>query len=994
MQRLLDDPGLRTALLALLVTGCSSGGGSGGQTAPAATGSIAGTLSVFQAGPSLFEAEPNDDASQAHVLGALMPGESVSIFGHLTDDGSDPLDAFRIQAPARSLVQVSLTAVNPAQPVDFDLFVADAISLQGVELFQSSTPNVESGSFVAQGSFFLVATAFTGAADYELSIDVSAAPDPLPEVETNDVPGDAMFLGELVPGSQLRIVGDLGQAADADDRFLVAFPATGQFSFTLDSLSAQAQDFDVDLSDATADLLNPVFQQTFNSPSDPEVGAFFVAPMTLLEIRLHPFQAASGPYSLTLSMAAGPQPLAAAGTPALSPAPRGDRATAGARLRSVGAARFFGAPVAELVTGDVLVGLVGGLPDAAFVPTVTARGGRIVQRVPGGVQRAAFDLPSGLDAIDRQRYTLALAASLAGAPNVAYAEPNGIHHPFDTEPNDAFYNLQWHYDLIRLPAAWDLTVGSNNVIVAVIDTGTVPAPDLVPRVIAGFDMIGDAQNAGDGDGYDGDPTDVGDSNGPQNSSFHGAHVMGTVGASTDDGLGVAGTTWATRLMPIRVLGFQGGSDFDIASAIRYAARLQNASGQLPAQAADVMNLSLGRPGTSQTLQAAVSAARNAGTLVVAAAGNDNSNAIFVPASLNGVISVSAVDAVANKAPYSNFHPTIDIAAPGGDISVDRTGDGNPDGVLSVRPNDTVSPTDLGTYAFYNGTSMAAPHVAGVAALVLAVDPTLSVAQLENILLQSTTDLGAPGRDDVYGEGLLNAFAAVQMALGGPPQAPSLSLSTTSLQLTQAASSKSILVSNGGGGQLQVTGVGATTQTGGAWLSATAVPSGNTTSTDTARIDVVANTAGLADGLYGGTIAVQSNGGSANVSVSLSIASGGGGGQNYTVFVLAVDVDTFATEAQAVVQTQGALSYSFPALAVGDFLIVAGTDEDDDGFICDDGEPLCGVYPTMDEPTILTIVDGAALGAIDFAVLQEFTSAGQAGPTLGRTFALLPGVRTR
>lgn len=181
-------------------------------------------------------------------------------------------------------------------------------------------------------------------------------------------------------------------------------------------------------------------------------------------------------------------------------------------------------------------------------------------------------------------------------PDVVYAEPNFIRRPFAT-PNDTHFPKQWHYELINLPQAWDVTKGSNSITVAVIDTGvwkdkTNPNPDpnilsdhpdLQPRLIPGFDFISNSTISGDGDGPDANATDEGDDPRGVSSSFHGTHVAGTIGAATDNNNGVAGVTWFTQIMPLRVLGEGGGLDSDIAQAILYAARLGNSSGALPSE---------------------------------------------------------------------------------------------------------------------------------------------------------------------------------------------------------------------------------------------------------------------------------------------------------------------------------------------------------------------------------------------------------------------------
>ena len=133
-------------------------------------------------------------------------------------------------------------------------------------------------------------------------------------------------------------------------------------------------------------------------------------------------------------------------------------------------------------------------------------------------------------------------------------------------PNDRGYSLQWHYPTLNLPAAWDLVPDATDVVVAVIDSGIVPHPDLT-NVLPGYDMISDPQNAGDGDGRDSNPRDEGGDTPNGGSSWHGSHVAGTIGADTNNEVGVAGVAWNAKLLPVRVLGKKGGTSFDIAAAI-------------------------------------------------------------------------------------------------------------------------------------------------------------------------------------------------------------------------------------------------------------------------------------------------------------------------------------------------------------------------------------------------------------------------------------------
>jgi serine protease len=381
-----------------------------------------------------------------------------------------------------------------------------------------------------------------------------------------------------------------------------------------------------------------------------------------------------------------------------------------------------------------------------------------------------------------RRLSLAEAESLAADieaadPNVEYAEPDLIMRAVFT-PNDTRYNEQWNYvwssNGINAPAAWDRSTGSG-VVVAVVDTGYRPHADLNGNILQGYDFISDTFTANDGDGRDSDARDPGDWQDPADcgphdpfnlvpSSWHGTHVAGIIAARTNNARGVAGVAFNARVVPVRVLGKCGGFTSDIADGVLWAAGVPLAGVPGNANPAKVINISLGMSAScGPTMQSAINSARTLGASVIAAAGNvdvDASN--FTPANCSGVVAVGAVNRSGAKSSFSNFGTIVKLSAPGGDDDP------------VVVANDILSTLNAGvttpgadSYVFYHGTSMAAPHVSGVAALMLSLKSTLKPDEV-TFLLQSTTRNFPVTCFVQCGAGILNARAAVDAATGSPP----------------------------------------------------------------------------------------------------------------------------------------------------------------------------------------------------------------------------------
>lgn len=348
---------------------------------------------------------------------------------------------------------------------------------------------------------------------------------------------------------------------------------------------------------------------------------------------------------------------------------------------------------------------------------------------------------------------LALVDQLSDDPRVEYAEPDYIYWALGA-PNDPDYSSkQWaHTERMNSAAAWDLSTGSNTVTIAVIDTGIDEThPDLAAKIVAGYDFVDDDSN-------------------PHDLNGHGTHVAGIAAAITNNGVGVAGMSWGARIMPVRVLGADGsGSSSDITSAINWAST----------HGAKVLNLSLGGTSYSTSMQNAVTSATNAGALVIAAMGNCRTagggcpyaNPTAYPAAYSNVMAVAATNRSDTYAYYSQYGSHCDIAAPGGAMTYLH----DPGGIYSTLPTYTVDMTGDGfskNYDYLQGTSMATPYVSGMAALIWSVSPSLTPAQVQQVMQDTAVDLGPTGWDANYGYGRIDALAALQsVSLSAPTLSP-------------------------------------------------------------------------------------------------------------------------------------------------------------------------------------------------------------------------------
>jgi serine protease len=414
--------------------------------------------------------------------------------------------------------------------------------------------------------------------------------------------------------------------------------------------------------------------------------------------------------------------------------------------------RRFSAFTSPAATDRIIIRYKAGIVKTQSLTSRLLGYGKIVQSV--ATPRMTFDVmtfdTSGGRTIDD---ALAYCRSL---PEVAYAEPDGIVHAFGT-PDDTDFGDQWNFTQLNMPNVWETVTGNPAVVVAVVDTGLYRSlPDFAAskanpvHVQSGYNAITQMEDSS----TTSDPTASSDDNG------HGTHVSGTIAESTNDGFEVAGMAYGVTLLPVKVLDKTGqGFWSDVAAGIEWAIR------QTPKPA--VINLSLGSSQPNATLHAALLDAYNAGVAVVAAAGNEGSGQVDYPAAYQDcVLSVGATGVKKELAYYSNYGPQLGVVAPGGDDSVfpSTSPQSYQDWIWQetiTGYNESTGQTDYAEGLFgYEGTSMAAPHVSALAALLRSQNARMTPAEIYNRIEHTADDLGTPGRDDTYGYGLIDPAAAL------------------------------------------------------------------------------------------------------------------------------------------------------------------------------------------------------------------------------------------
>lgn len=397
-------------------------------------------------------------------------------------------------------------------------------------------------------------------------------------------------------------------------------------------------------------------------------------------------------------------------------------------------------------------------PSHAFVPgVVLVRLAESTTRSQDAAQRLGVE-PSALTRLDIPgqtgiyRLTVktgeeeASAASLAAQSDVLFAEPDYLFFATEITPNDSLYaQYQWNLRHIRADSGWERTTGSSNVIIAIADTGIdLSHPDLIGKIVGGIDTVNND--------FD-----------PQDDNGHGTHVASTAASQTNNARGIAGVDWNARLMPIKVLNAAGsGSSTQVANGIIWATD----------NGAKVLNMSLAGTNSSSLVNNAIQYAYERGVLLVAAVGNSYTigNPTSYPAAYEHVIGVAAVNDTDGHASYSNSGSYVDVAAPGGDPSSSIDGD----------PRHWIPGAYWrgggASYAQLSGTSQAAPHVAGLAGLLLAINPTLTPDQSAQIITDSAVDVQSSGWDPFSGYGRIDVAAALDQVT--PPPQPGVSVEQT------------------------------------------------------------------------------------------------------------------------------------------------------------------------------------------------------------------------
>lgn len=671
-------------------------------------------------------------------------------------------------------------------------------------------------------------------------------------------------------------------------------------------------------------------------------------------------------------------------------------------VNASGQARSFDWPAHEFVEGEAIVALEAG-PDPVSAQAMMTQANMVAaQELAPGLWRVKAPVQAmAASGQNSQMATLDWIRSLKQQPGIESATPNYRMQTMTPVDEPLYGAQQWHYGLLNSPTAWQLAPQAGaNVTVAVMDTGLYRASsgnwhqDINTNVISplppGTDFVS-AQFDNDGEpGRDNNPADPGNSVG--GSVYHGTHVAGTV-AAVVNGSGGGGVAFESTLLPVRVLGDGGtGSSADLLAALQWVAGPP--SGQ---PLADIVNLSLGGLPFIQSMQNAISNATNRGVIFVAAAGNSATSTESYPAAFDDVFAVSAVDGAGGLASYSNFGTWVDLAAPGGDASRDGNGDGRGDVVVST----SVINGNEETYIGLQGTSMAAPHVSGVLALMKGENAALDYEDINGFLMAgdlTVADCGSQNcpRTEQLGWGLLDASKAASAAQATPIRDLLTSTPAVVSLSSEGARTASVALEVYGDNPSTVT-INSISEPP-AWLSIDSEPADNDSGVSF-NIALSLNLAALEPGISERTtLEVEYQGDSQVRILEIPVV-----GQQVTDqqardagrhFVLLVSPEPeggfFQTEAQTnVVAENGQYRFVFEPddgvppkelneVSPGNYILVAGSDLDNDGLICHGGE-ACAEYPVAGLRQEITISAGNPIEGIRMTTSYSRPSISAASP---------------
>ncbi|MBW0146965.1 S8 family serine peptidase [Marinobacter arenosus] len=641
-------------------------------------------------------------------------------------------------------------------------------------------------------------------------------------------------------------------------------------------------------------------------------------------------------------------------------------------------------PNHEFVEGEALVALNQSLDQASAQSMLSANEMVPAQELAPGLWRVKAPVSKALTGGQAGAATLDWIRSLKARPDIASATPNYRMQAMTPISEPLYSAQQWHYSLLNAPTGWQLAPdGGEGVTVAVMDTGLYRGSsawhsdinaNVVSPLPAGSDFVSEQFDNDGQPGRDSNPADPGNSVG--GSVFHGTHVSGTVAAVINNE-GGGGVAFNSSLLPVRVLGEGGaGSSADLLAALQWVAGPESG-----APLADIVNLSLGGLPFLQSLQNAINVGTERGIIFVAAAGNAATSSESYPAAFDNVFAVSAVDGAGDLASYSNFGPWVDVAAPGGDASRDGNADGRGDVVVSTSAS-VINGSLQETYIGLQGTSMAAPHVSGVMALMKDQNPALDYGAINAFLMAgelTVAPCGSPPcpKSNELGYGLLDAGKATSAALSSPIT-DLLTASPAIVSLSSEGSLSATVLLEVYGNDAQPVTIEAISEPP-AWLTIEPLTESSGTRFD---LGMSLNLDALEPGISERATLEVTYTGSETRTLTIPVV-----GQQVTDqqardagrhFVLLVDPEPeggfYTTVAQTnVVAENGRYRFAFVPddgqepkqlneVPPGNYILVAGTDLDNDALICHAGE-ACAEYPVAGLREEITVSAGEAIEGI-------------------------------